>query len=503
MRKKPYICPRIHENNQKKHMKNYLAVDLGATSGRTVLASYDGHRIQSQVWTRFENPQIPMTGHLFWDLLHLYNEILIALRKLAEKKIQIESIGIDTWGCDFAFFGRQGQLVGMPYCYRDPHTDGAIEKFTRVHMNSKALYKKTGIQFMPFNSLFQLDTMRRTGITALNAADKVMFIPDALSFMLTGKCVCEYTVASTSQMLNPRTGDLDEGLLKFVNLSRKNFGPMTLPGTLIGTLTQQVQEATGVGAIPVVAVAGHDTASAVASVPAQDGNYAYLSCGTWSLLGIESDKPIITAQSQEQNFTNEGGVDGTIRFLKNICGLWLFEQSRKDFKKVPKDVAELAALCRESRYDGLINPDDAAFAHPAKMTKAIADYCLRTGQDKPDTPADFVRCIFRSLALRYRQVIEVLRTMSEQPIERLHVIGGGSLNSHLMQMTADATGLPVVAGPSEGTALGNVLLQIRASGDVQTLADMRAISARSIETVTYTPQPSQEWEDAYQKFQNL
>ena len=391
----------------------------------------------------------------------------------------------------------------MPFCYRDPHTDGSIEAFTRVHMNAEALYKNTGIQFMPFNSLFQLDTMRRTGITALNAADKVMFIPDALSYLLTGKCICEYTVASTSQMLNPKTGDLDERLLRFVNLSRKNFGPMTMPGTLIGTLAEQVKRATGLGDIPVVAVAGHDTASAVASVPAQDKNYAYLSCGTWSLLGIESETPIITEESRKQNFTNEGGVDGTTRFLKNICGMWLLEQSRKDFKKVPKNVGELSALCLESQYDGLINPDDEMFAHPEKMTQAIDEYCRQTRQDKPETPADYIRCIFRSLALRYRQVIELLRNLSDVKIERLHVIGGGSLNVYLMQMAADATGLPVIAGPTEGTALGNVLLQIRAGGDVQSLTDMRAISARSVETVTYQPNQTPEWEEAYEKFKQL
>lgn len=484
-------------------MKNYLAVDLGATSGRAILATFDGEKVEMKEWTRFDNPQIPMAGHVFWDLPYLYNEILKSLKKVAEQRVKIESIGIDTWGCDFAFFGKQGQLVGMPFCYRDPHTDGSIEAFTRVHMNAEALYKNTGIQFMPFNSLFQLDTMRRTGITALNAADKVMFIPDALSYLLTGKCICEYTVASTSQMLNPKTGDLDERLLRFVNLSRKNFGPMTMPGTLIGTLAEQVKRATGLGDIPVVAVAGHDTASAVASVPAQDKNYAYLSCGTWSLLGIESETPIITEESRKQNFTNEGGVDGTTRFLKNICGMWLLEQSRKDFKKVPKNVGELSALCLESQYDGLINPDDEMFAHPEKMTQAIDEYCRQTRQDKPETPADYIRCIFRSLALRYRQVIELLRNLSDVKIERLHVIGGGSLNVYLMQMAADATGLPVIAGPTEGTALGNVLLQIRAGGDVQSLTDMRAISARSVETVTYQPNQTPEWEEAYEKFKQL
>lgn len=481
-------------------MKNYLAVDLGATSGRTVLASYDGERVDMQVWTRFENPQIPMTGHIFWDLPHLYNEILKALRKVAKEGVVLESIGIDTWGCDFAFFGKHGQLLGLPFCYRDSHTDGAVERFCRTHMNAEALYGKTGIQFMPFNSIFQLDTLRKEGITALGASGKVMFIPDALTYMLTGQCICEYTVASTSQLVNAMTGDLDERLLRYVNLTRNHFGKMTQPGTMVGKLTPQVQQATGLGDIPVVAVAGHDTASAVASVPAQDANYAYLSCGTWSLLGIESPKAIISEESRRLNFTNEGGLDGTIRFLKNICGMWLLEGCKKEFLDVPNDPGELSALCLKSKFDSLIFPDAEDFAHPQSMTEAISNYCRKTGQPEPQQPADYIRCIFRSLALRYRQVIEMLRQLSEVKIERLHVIGGGSLNKYLMQMTADATCLPVIAGPTEGTALGNVLVQLRAGGEAQTLEQMRAVSAKSIETVTYKPKKAKAWDDAYEKF---
>lgn len=484
-------------------MKNYLAVDLGATSGRTVLATYDGERVDMQVWTRFENPQIPMTGHVFWDLPHLFNEILKALKKVAEAGITLESIGIDTWGCDFAFFGKHGQLLGQPFCYRDPHTDGAIERFCKMHMNAEALYEKTGIQFMPFNSLFQLDTLRKERISALGASDKVMFMPDALTYLLTDKCICEYTVASTSQLLDPRTGDLDERLLRFVGLTRKHFGPMTQPGTVVGTLTEQVKQYTGLGDVPVVAVAGHDTASAVASVPAKDTHYAYLSCGTWSLLGIESPTPIINARSREENFTNEGGLDGTIRFLKNITGMWLLENCRKEWEDVPADITELNALCEKSTFDSLIYPDAEDFAHPASMTKAISEYCRKTGQAEPEVPADYIRCIFRSLALRYRQVIEMLRELSDVPIERLHVIGGGSLNKYLMQMAADATGLSVIAGPTEGTALGNVLVQIRAAGDVESLTDMRAISARSVDTVTYKPKRGKTWEKAYAAFASL
>lgn len=484
-------------------MKNYLAVDLGATSGRTVLASYDGNKVEMTVWTRFENPQLPMTGHLFWNLPHLYNEILRALRKLVQEGVQVESIGIDTWGCDFACFGQVGQLLSLPFCYRDSHTDGAVEKYCKTYMNAEALYNRTGIQFMPFNSLFQMDVMKHAGYGALKGAHSVMFIPDALIYLLTGNRICEYTVASTGQIVNPYTRDLDEKLLKTVGLSRKQFGPMVQPGVVVGTLTKQLQEATGMGELPVVAVAGHDTASAVVSVPAEDENYAYLSCGTWSLLGIESPEPIINADSRKENFTNEGGIDGTTRFLKNICGMWLFECCRKEWPNASADVGALAALCNSTEFDSLINPDDPAFAHPKSMTQAIVDYCIRTGQPSPQTPAEFIRVIFRSLALRYRQVIGLLRSLSTVSIEKLHVIGGGSLNTHLMQMTADATGIPVIAGPTEGTALGNVLLQLRADGEVTDLKSMRKISAASVETKTYMPTNTEVWDKAYEKFINL
>ena len=304
-------------------------------------------------------------------------------------------------------------------------------------------------------------------------------------------------------MLNPNEGDIDETLLSELGLRRGQFGKLVQPGHRAGTLTQQIQTATGLGPVPVISVGGHDTASAVAAVPAEDGEYAYLSCGTWSLLGIESQRPIINEESFRHNFTNEGGLDGTTRFLKNICGLWLFENCRKEFKDVPTDVNELNALCHESQFDGLIQPDDPLFAHPDSMTEAIRQFCRRTGQTEPEAPADYVRCIFRSLALRYRQIIEILDEMADFRIRRLHVIGGGSLNVHLMQWTADATGLPVVAGPSEGTALGNTLVQVRASGGVGSLADMRRIVTRSVDLRHYEPYRTQEWDEAYEKFLKL
>ena len=468
-------------------VKNYLAIDLGATSGRSIIATYDGKKVEMKELTRFKNPMIPVGGHLFWDLPALYNEILIALRKTVEDGIKVESMGIDTWGVDVAFFGKDGQLLSLPYCYRDAHTEGAIDRYMKMH-DKREVYDRTGIQFMEFNTLFQLDTLRHNGCTALENADKILFTPDALIYMLTGKAICEYTIASTSQMLNPNTGDLDAELLRSIGLDRSQFGPMTQPGTVIGPLSEQVRKATGVGEdLKVIAIAAHDTASAVAAVPAKDPDYAYLSCGTWSLMGIESPVPVINDESYRLNFTNEGGIEGTTRFLKNICGLWIFEQCRPEFKDVPTEIGPLTALCDTTDFDSIINPDDPAFAHPASMTRAIDEYCEKTGQIAPRTPAEYIRCIYLSLAHRYKAIIGMLSEMSPNPIKRLHVIGGGSKNPHLMQLTANALGMPVICGPTEGTALGNVLMQIKAAGLVKTLPEMRGIVANSVELKTYTP----------------
>lgn len=483
-------------------MKRFLAVDLGATSGRTVLAAFDGQKMEMTELTRFKNPMIPMGGHLFWEIAGLYNEILMSLRKASSMGIVPDSIGIDTWGCDFAFFGKDGQLLGMPHCYRDSHTEGAQQKFFE-RMSAEEVYAKTGIQFMDFNSLFQLDTIRRNGGSALEAADKILFIPDALIYMLTGEAICEYTVASTSQMLNPVTGDLDEDILNNLGIAREKFGRMTRPGEVVGRLTPQVQEFTGMPAVEVIAVAGHDTGSAVAAVPAQNEEYAYLSCGTWSLLGIEIPDAVMNEESFRHNFTNEGGIEGTTRFLKNICGMWIFEQCRPELKDAPESVGELVALCSESDIPSLIDPDAPCFAHPSSMKSAIDTYCSSTCQDIPKTAADYCRVIFRSLALRYRQVVDILRGFAPFEIKRLHVIGGGSQNSHLMQYTADALDMPVICGPVEGTALGNVLVQLKSAGLVDTLPQMRAISAASVELKEYLPQNPSEWDQVYDLFLDI
>ncbi|MBQ6190882.1 MAG: rhamnulokinase [Bacteroidaceae bacterium] len=465
----------------------FFAVDLGATSGRTILGSICDGRLQQRELTRFPNHIIQTGGHFYWDIYALYNEIIRGLKAVADEGIRLTSIGIDTWGVDFVCIGKDGGLLRNPYCYRDPHTEGAMEDYFR-RIPKERVYEKTGIQFMNFNSLFQLSAMRSHNDSALEAAHKILFIPDALMYMLTGESVCEYTILSTSQMLDPRTKRIDPELIEAIGLKEEQFGRYVKPCDTVGTLSPEVQRLTGLGAVPVVAVAGHDTASAVAAVPAQDEHFAYLSCGTWSLLGIETQEAIINEKSLQYNFTNEGGIEGTTRFLKNICGLWLLERCRKEWTDAPQDVNQVNrdAMTAEP-HRSRINPDDPRFANPRSMVEAIQEYCKETGQPVPLTYQQMARCIFESLAMRYREVMDYLRELAPFPIERLHVIGGGTYNQYLMQMTADSLQMPVLTGPVEGTAIGNIMLQAKAAGLVGDIFQMRRIISQSIEMKTYLP----------------
>ena len=487
-----------------KENKCFFAVDLGATSGRTIIGTLDGETIRLEELTRFDNHLIQTGGHFYWDIYALYNEMIKGLRTAAQRHINICSIGIDTWGVDFVCVGKDGHLLRNPLAYRDPHTMGIMEEYFAEAMEKKKVYDITGIQLMNFNSLFQLYAMRKNHNTALEQADKVLFVPDALSYMLTGKMVCEYTIASTSQMLDPRTKQLDDALLGSVGLTKKHFAEMVLPATIIGELTTEVQEMTGLGAIPVVAVAGHDTGSAVAAVPAKDEHFAYLSSGTWSLMGIETRDAIINEESYSCNFTNEGGIEGTTRFLKNICGMWLYERCRKEWTDAPASHTELQAeAMKQPAFVSLINPDNPSFANPSSMVKAIQDYCRDTKQPVPEGYAAICRCIFDSLALRYRQVFGYLKSMAPFPIEVLHIIGGGSLNNYLNQFTADSIGIEVLAGPQEGTALGNIMLQAKAQGEVSDIWEMRRIIANGLELKRFDPHHTAEWDEAYQRFVQL
>ncbi|EFI71537.1 MULTISPECIES: rhamnulokinase [Segatella] len=480
----------------------FFAVDLGATSGRTIIGTLEGSKFNLEELTRFNNNLIETGGHFYWDIYALYNEIINGLKIVHQRNIPIKSIGIDTWGCDFVYIGKDGAILRNPLAYRDPHTFGVMEKYFDQEISKEQVYDKTGIQFMNFNSLFQLYAMRQAGNTALENAEKILFIPDALSYMLTGNAVCEYTVASTSQILNPNTKDLDEDLIKSLGLKREQFGPMINPGEQIGVLTEEIQKMTGLGAIPVIAVAGHDTASAVAAVPAKDEKFAYLSSGTWSLMGIESKEPIINENSFDKNFTNEGGIEGTTRFLKNICGMWIYERCRKEWPEVSGMGHQqiLSEAMQAEPFKSLINPDDKIFANPNSMVEAIQTYCKEHNEPVPVGYAAITRCIFESLALRYRQIFSWLKEFADFDINTLHIIGGGSLNQYLNQFTANSLGVKVLAGPQEGTAIGNIMLQAKAAGDVKDIWEMRRFIAFSLELKEFMPQDQEVWNQAYHKY---
>lgn len=467
----------------------FLAFDLGATSGRAVSLTVSGRKPVMREIHRFPNRMVSVGGRLFWDIYGLYMEMEKALRICASEGIRPCSIGIDTWGVDFGFVASDGVILGLPRSYRDPFTSGAPEEFFRV-MPREEVYRRTGIQIMDFNSLYQLDVMKRTGYSPLENASGLLFVPDLLVYMLTGSRVCEYTVASTSQLLDPVTKDFCPEILDAVGLGRPLFGPVVEPGTVAGVLDEGIARSTGVGRIPVISVAGHDTASAVAAVPALDGRFAYLSSGTWSLMGIETCSPVLTDAAFRNNFTNEGGVEGSIRFLRNITGMWLLEKCMEEWSAHGRDYsyAEIVAMAEKDRAEcPAIDPDSDALANPQSMTGAIAGLCEEAGGPVPRTDAEFVGCIFRSLAGKYRDVLDTLRGMSPFPIDRLHIIGGGSRNALLNRMTADAAGIPVYAGPSEATAIGNCMVQARAAGLVKDRWKYRQLVAEAFPPEIFMP----------------
>ena len=471
--------------------KHFIAFDLGATSGRTILGTLRDGELALKELTRFPNAPLRLNGHWYWNIYSLYERLCEGLRAAAREQVTISSVGIDTWGVDFAFVGRDGSLLGLPHAYRDPHTDGIPEAYFSEVLSREEIYAATGIQIMPFNSLYQLYALRRGDSSPLAAAHRLLFMPDALSYLLTGEQVCEQTILSTSQLMDPRDGSLDEELLRAAGVRAPMFARRVMPGERVGVLRDGIARSTGLGAVEVIAVAGHDTASAIAAVPASDERFAYLSSGTWSLMGVELRRPVITAESCAMNYTNEGGVDGTTRFLKNITGMWLLEECRRAWRAEGRDYSydEIVAMTAAAPAGvTTIDPDDAAFAHPADMPQAIRDYCRQHGLAVPADDAALMRCIFESLAKRYGEVLDRLRTIAPFPIERLHVIGGGAQNDLLNQMTADAVGIPVVAGPAEATAIGNVMIQARALGLVGSLTQMRDYIRRSVAVKEFCPQ---------------
>ncbi len=427
---------------------------------------------------RFSNTMIHKDGHIYWDWAQLWQEIKTGLTKAAQTGLEIESVGIDTWGVDVLFIGKDGQPLGNPYAYRDPQTGDAPERFFRDIMSSGELYARTGIQVMPINTLFQLYTLRERQDPMLMQADKILFLPDAFNYMLTGRMATEYTIASTSQLLDARSRRLDTDLLHRIGLSEDLFAPMVEPGTYLGTIRPEIAEECGIPQWKVIAIAGHDTASAVASQRAEaapnpdpfplkgqgsrhaavsdrdKSHSAYLSSGTWSLLGVELDEPILTPEAQQMNITNEGGINGKIRFLKNITGMWIVEGLKGDLS-----YDDIVRLAKESPCVCLINPDDPIFAAPESMQQAIDTYCALHNLPQPKTRGEYLRCVFESLAHRYAEVLKMIQSLLPYTIDELHIIGGGSKNLFLNELTAQATGLKVTAGPAEATTVGNILVQ--------------------------------------------
>ncbi|MCR5709836.1 MAG: rhamnulokinase [Bacteroidales bacterium] len=505
--------------------KAFLAFDCGATSGRAVLGTFGDGKFSMEEVYRFPNQVLEVGGRYYWNVWSIYEHFVNCLRQLGQKGVKVDSIGIDTWGVDFGCIAPDGSLLGLPRAYRDPYTAGVPEKVFRKIPRAD-FYAATGIQIMDFNTVFQLYAQTEEGSSALSCAECILFMPDLLSYLLTGCRVCEYTDASTSGMMDLSKRQFNTRLLRRLGIRQDVLLPIVQPGTPVGVLRPSLAAETGLGPVPVVAVAGHDTASAIAAVPASDERFAYLSSGTWSLMGVEVPAPIINEASARANFTNEGGIDGTTRFLKNITGMWLLEQCRKSWAASGRtySYAELEGMARaEEAFPGRIDPDDPRFANPADMASEICAALEMPGQAGHDegrqaendegsqaaldegrqaaldearhprldrgsfSDAQIVSCIYHSLADRYAEVLEQLRGFASFPIERLHIIGGGSANALLDQWTADATGIPVVAGPTEATAIGNLMLQARAAGLAADRRQMRRIIAEAFSVKTFYP----------------
>jgi rhamnulokinase len=516
--------------------KQFLAFDLGAESGRGILGSFDGSRLSLEVVHRFANAAIRTLDSLHWDVLRLYGEMLHTLRLSAAKHGPLDGLGVDTWGVDFALLGRDGTLLGNPRHYRDPHTENIMEQaFARVPRLD--IFRQTGIQFMRFNTLFQLLAMQRDRSPLLDVAETLLFMPDLFHYFFTGIKVNEYTDASTSQMLDPRGRGWAHELIGAFGLPAKVLGTLVQPGTVLGPLRASIAGETGINAAPVIAPASHDTASAIAAVPVapspptplprsggegspsaplsplggrgvggEGGTWAYISSGTWSLMGVELPQPLVGDAALAANFTNEGGVGGTTRFLKNIMGLWLVQECRRAWERAGAthsydDLTRQAEAAKP--FASIVDPDDSSFILPANMPAALADFCRRSGQPAPEGVGGTVRCALESLALCYRWVLDRLEELTGRRAEVIHIVGGGSQNALLNQFTADACNRPVLAGPVEATAIGNVLTQALGVGVLGSLADAREVVRRSFEVRTFTPRKSDAWQAPYERFRGF
>jgi len=484
---------------------NYLAFDLGAESGRAILGTLDKGRLTLSELHRFLNEPVRLPEGLYWDIFRLFHNIREGLRIAGrERALKLDGIAVDTWGVDFGLVDQHGELVLTPHHYRDTRLNGIMERTFAV-VPEKEMFAETGLQFMQFNSLFQLYAARLAGSPAVDAAARLLFVPDLLSYWLSGVQKNELTIVSTSQMYNPATRTWSTKVFDRLGLPTQILGEIVQPGTKLGALLPELQDNCALGPVPVFASASHDTASAVAAVPATgDKPWCYISSGTWSLMGVELPEPIMTEKARELTLTNEVGAEGRIRLLKNIAGLWLVQECRRAWMLEGKEYsyAQLAQMAADApAFTALTVPD--AFLEPGHMPERLAKFCKRTGQPVPAQPGGMVRMILESLALRYRQVLESLEALTGQRIEVIHIVGGGSQNKLLNRFVAEATGRTVVAGPTEATAAGNILVQAIGAGHLDSLEAARAVVRTSFDLETIEGRPSAAWDAAYEKYLKL
>ncbi len=471
--------------------RTVLAVDIGAESGRVMAVHFDGKCLSYEEIDRFQNVPVTVRGTLHWDILRLWGDVQAGIRKASNPA----ALGIDTWGVDFAFLDRAGHLLSNPVHYRDQRTEG-IPDFVHARAPFKEIFARTGIQFMQINSLYQLASLVKNQDPALDNAASFLMVPDLLYYWLTGVKVNEFTDATTSQCYDPRAGTWAFDLLEKIGIPTRLFGEITPPGQVLGQY----------GSIPAVLAPHHDTASAVVAVPTTTRNFAYISSGTWSLLGMELPHPVISDAVLEANITNEGGYGGTYRFLKNIMGMWLIQEARRTWMGEGHEYSydQLTHMAQETPpFGSLIDPDNGLFLPPGDMPGRIGQYCQQAGQPIPGSVGAVARCIFESLALKYRQVLRQQIALTGQPVEALHIVGGGSRNTLLCQMTADATNCRVIAGPVEATALGNAITQLIALGDLKSVEEGRALVRDSFELSVYEPRDTAAWDSAEPRFTAL
>ncbi len=485
---------------------NLLAYDFGASSGRAILGKFDGERIQLEEVHRFSNDPVEVHGRFSWDVLRLFYEMKQGLLKAGKLGNEINGIAIDTWGVDFGLLDASGRLVGNPVQYRDSRTDGMMEKAFEI-MPKAEIFEHTGLAFLQFNTLYQLLAMVKEADPSLDIAKTMLMMPDLLGYFLTGEMATEYTIASTSQIINPATRGWDDEIISKFELPKQLFTRLQQPGEVRGVLKAQLSSEMGVGQIPVIAVGSHDTASAVAAVPAKGEDFAYISSGTWSLLGTELKAPLTSSDVMAANYTNEGGVNGTTRLLKNIMGLWIIQECKRQWDK-RSDAASFAELVIMAEmaepFYAMIDPDDSCFLAPGNMPERIQEYCKRTGQRIPEGRGQIARVVFESLALKYRWSIERLEEdILGRKLASLNIVGGGSKNALLNKFTAAAIKKPVIAGPSEGTAIGNLLVQAMALGEISSMDELRLVVANSFPTEEFLPMDTDVWDDAFNTFDKL